>query len=222
MNYVNPLTIMLGVLVYTDFYPYLCSVMKYVLDIEFEKYYQSVYLRWRIKAEKAGKDIVGEEYEKFRRNFYKSFGLIVEDEHDVFGSGVNPDNVIKKDGKIIIIEEDKGSYVDGTFLKRALVDAATIFDTCITNEIECPYFILSCVTTMKNYQQIYDKVTSLFNNNLKNVLNEKFLYLPLSESGRVSQTKYFKTEKNHFTLSEKLIDEQNKKINEIIKKYNGI
>ena len=48
---------MLGVLVYTDFYPYLCSVMKYVLDIEFEKYYQSVYLRWRIKAEKAGKDI---------------------------------------------------------------------------------------------------------------------------------------------------------------------
>ena len=71
--------------------------------------------------------------------------------------------VIKKDGKIIIIEEDKGSYVDGTFLKRTLVDAATIFDTCITNEIECPYFILSCVTTMKNYQQIYDKVTSLFN-----------------------------------------------------------
>ena len=62
----------------------------------------------------------------------------------------------------------------------------------------------------------------VFNNNLKNVLNEKFLYLPLSESGRVSQTKYFKTEKNHFTLSEKLIDEQNKKINEIIKKYNGI
>ena len=121
-----------------------------------------------------------------------------------------------------IIEEDKGSYVDGTFLKRTLVDAATIFDTCITNEIECPYFILSCVTTMKNYQQIYDKVTSLFNNNLKNVLNEKFLYLPLSESGRVSQTKYFKTEKNHLTLSEKLIDEQNKKINEIIKKYNGI
>ena len=53
-------------------------------------------------------------------------------------------------------------------------------------------------------------------------MNEKFLYLPLSESGRVSQTKYFKTEKNHFTLSEKLIDEQNKKINEIIKKYNGI
>ena len=85
MNYVNPLTIMLGVLVYTDFYPYLCSVMKYVLDIEFEKYYQSVYLRWRIKTEKAGKDIVGEEYEKFRRNFYKSFGLIVEDEHEGYG-----------------------------------------------------------------------------------------------------------------------------------------
>ena len=75
---------------------------------------------------------------------------------------------------------------------------------------------------MKNYQQIYDKVTSLFNNNLKNVLNEKFLYLPLSESGRVSQNKYFKTEKNHITLSKKLIDEENKKINEIIEKHNGI
>jgi len=196
--------------------------MKYVIEEEFEKYYQSVYLRWRIKREKAGKDIVGEEYEKFRRNFYKSYGLTVEDECDVFGSGVNPDNVVKKDGKIIIIEEDKGSYVDGTFLKRALVDAATIFDTCITNKIECPYFILSCVTTMKNYQQIYDKVTSLFNNNLKNVLNEKFLYLPLSESSRVSQNKYFKTEKNHITLSKKLIDDEYKKINEIIEKHNGI
>jgi hypothetical protein len=196
--------------------------MTYSFEKDFDRYYNSVYNRWRILNEKAGKDIVGEEYENLRRNYYRSFGLIVEDEDDIFGSGVNPDNVVKKDGKIIIIEEDKGSYLDGTFLKRALVDAATIFNTCLENNIDCPYFILSCTTNMKNYQETYDRIVVLFNVKLKNVLKEKFLYLPLCECSRIDRKKYFKTEKNNFVLSQKLLDNQDKKINEIIQKNDRI
>jgi hypothetical protein len=190
--------------------------MSYSFKNSFNSYYLSVYTRWRINKEKAGKDIVGEEYEKLRKNFYESFGLMVDKVGNVYGSGVNPDNVVKKDGKIIIIEEDKGSYVDGTFLKRALVDAATIFDTCLEKNIKCPHFILSSTTKMKNYKEIYDKVVSLFNQNLKNELKEKFIYLPLCTNGRVSQKKYFKSETNHFELSEELLLKQTETINKII------
>jgi hypothetical protein len=192
--------------------------MMYSFENSFNNYYQSVYQRWRILKEKAGKDIVGEEYEKLRKSFYQSFGLTVNKTHDVYGSGINPDNVIVKNGEIIIIEEDKGSYVDGTFLKRALVDAATIFNTCIEKNINCPYFILSSTTKMNNYEEIYDKVVILFNEKLRNELKDKFIYLPLCLNGRVSQKKYFKTEKNHFELSKELLEKQTKTINEIINK----
>jgi len=194
--------------------------MLYSFKKSFDKYYQSVYLRWRILKEKAGKDIVGEEYEKLRKEFYQSFGLIVNKLQNVYGSGVNPDNVITKNGKIIIIEEDKGSYVDGTFLKRVIVDAATIFSTCLEKNIKCPYFILSSTTKMNNYDETFDKIINLFNENLKKELKEKCIYLPLCTNGRVSQKKYFKTKENHFQLSEELLEVQTKTINKIINKIN--
>ena len=182
----------------------------------FNNFYSNVYKRWRVNKEKAGKDIVGEEYESFRKDYYKSKGFKIGNGENVFDSGVNSDLVVLKNGKIRVIEEDKGSYVDGTFLKRALVDFATIISKCLEYGVECPYFILSCPTKMNNFDEIYERTVKLFSTEIKNVLSEKFVYLPLCDNGRISQKSYYKTEKNNFILSENLIDKQEKILNKIL------
>jgi hypothetical protein len=184
----------------------------------FDTFYNNVYYRWRISTEKkAAKDIVGEEYEKMRSDWYVSKGFDLGDKKNVFGSGVNTDLVVMKDGVIKICEEDKGSYLDGTFLKRALVDAATIFNTCIDKNLEPPYFILSCSTKMKNYSETFDSVIVLFDEKIRKIIKEKFIYIPLCEHGRVGRDKYFKTEKNVFTLCGKQLELQEDIINKIMK-----
>lgn len=184
----------------------------------FDTFYNTVYFRWRISPEKkAAKDIVGEEYEKIRSDWYKSKGFVLGNKKNVFGSGVNTDLVVMKDGVIKICEEEKGHYVDGTFLKRALIDAATIFNKCLDENIDPPYFILSCSTKMKNYNKTFDSVIVLFDEKLKKILKEKFIYIPLCDHGRVSRDKYFKSEKNSFTLSPKQIELQEEIINKIMR-----
>jgi hypothetical protein len=183
----------------------------------FIQYYKNVYEKWRINKEKAGKDIVGEEYEKFRKTYYESKGFECQTHVDFFNIGVNIDNVISFNGEVKIFEEAKGSYVDGTFLKRAIVDAATVFKHCIDNTINFPYFILSCPTKMNNYEETYKKIVSLLNSDLKNIMDKNFIYIPLCEHGRIPTKKYFKTDESNFKLSETLIEQQEKIIEKIKK-----
>lgn len=182
----------------------------------FNEYYNMVYSRWRINKEKAGKDIVGEEYESFRRRYYTSKGLEIGNRKNVLDSGVNTDLIIVKDGKVVIVEEDKGSYIDGTFLKRAMIDASLIFNSCNMKNIETPYFILSCPTKMLNYEETFNKLIVLFNDTIRKELIEKFLYLPLCKNGRVGRDIYFKSVNNHFELSDDLLEDQEKLIDKII------
>lgn len=182
----------------------------------FNEYYNMVYSRWRINKEKAGKDIVGEEYESFRRRYYTSKGLEIGNRKNVLNSGVNTDLVIVKDGRVVIVEEDKGSYIDGTFLKRAVIDASLIFDNCIRNNIEVPYFILSCPTSMANYDKTFSKLITLFNDDIRKELNNKFLYMPLCKHGRVDRKNYFKSVSNHFELCDTLLESQENLIDRII------
>lgn len=187
----------------------------------FNDFYNKVYTRWRVNKEKAAKDIVGEEYELFRQNFYNINGFDFGEKKDVFGSGVNTDICVIYNNQVVIIEEDKGSYVDGTFLSRALMDAAKIISTCIEKNKPCPYFILSSPTTMKNYEKSFNENINLFRDEIKQVLLEKYIYLPLTESSRVKRNIYFKNEKNHFILSEECLNKQ-KNILEKIKKEYGV
>lgn len=182
----------------------------------FNEYYNMVYSRWRINKEKAGKDIVGEEYESFRRRYYISKGLEIGNCKNVLGSGVNTDLVIMKNGRVVIVEEDKGSYIDGTFLKRAMIDASLIFNSCIMKNIETPYFILSCPTKMSNYEKTFNKLIVLFNDSIREELNKKFLYLPLCKNGRIGRNIYFRSVDNHFELSDDLLEGQENLIDKII------
>jgi len=185
----------------------------------FNDYYSNTYKRWRINNEKAAKDIVGQEYEMFRTKFYQQNGFVIGNNKNVLGSGVNCDLSIEHNGQVIIVEEDKGSYVDGTFLSRSLMDAAKIISTCIDNNISIPYFILSSPTTMNNYEKSFNENVSLFRSEISEILKEKYLFLPLTEDSRVCRKIYFKTEKNHFNISNKLLDEQERIINKIKNEY---
>ena len=189
-----------------------------VLSLFVSFFYQPVYKKWRIDKKKAGKDIVGEEYENFRREYYKSKGFEIGNSSRVLGSTVNTDIVVVKNGSIVIVEEAKGSYVDSTFLTRAMIDAARIFKKCMDENKEPPLFILSCTTKMKNFDKVFGETLLIIDSSIRPVMINNFKYLPLCDNDRLKREKYFKSEENNFVLSEKLIFEQEEIINKVLNK----
>jgi hypothetical protein len=193
-------------------------LMNEVLSLFVSFFYQPVYKKWRIEKKKAGKDIVGEEYENFRREYYKSKGFEIGNSSRVLGSTVNTDIVVVKNGSIVIVEEAKGSYVDSTFLTRAMIDSARIFKKCMDENKEPPLFILSCTTKMKNFDKVFEETLLIIDSSIRSVMINNFKYLPLCDNDRLNREKYFKSEENNFVLSEKLIFEQEEIINKVLNK----
>lgn len=180
------------------------------------EFYSPTYRRWRIDTEKAGKDIVGEQYELFRKLYYEKMGFETKNGNKVLGSSYNCDVVVKKNNQIVILEEDKASYLDSCFLGRAIQNAAEVFDICLNQSITPPFFIISSSTKMSNYKNICDRRFKLYREDIQILLNSKFLYFPLCESNRISQKTYFKSEDSCFSLSDELINNQNKFIKAIL------
>ena len=181
---------------------------------EFEKmfessYYSPAYRRWRIEAEKAPKDIVGEQYEIFRRDFYRNLGLTVSDGTKALGGNYNADLVVKNNnGEAIIVEEAKAHYVDRCFLERAMQDAAKMFNHCLKNEIEPPYFVLSCPTKYNGFEKCFNEMLEIINPKLVRLFKTKFVYLPLCNHNRVVANKYFRNEISCFNLNGRLVENQ--------------
>ena len=176
----------------------------------FDDYYNRVYQRWRIKKEKAGKDIVGEEYELFRQKVWENNGFTVKKEK--VGS-YTPDLVIRKDGNIIALEEAKGSYVDSCFLKRAVLNYAETISYYLEKGETVPYFLLSCPTTYGTYDEIFNNIKKLFKSEIQKIVEEKFIYLPLCKHDRINLKKYYASSDSCFTLEDSLLENQNKTFN---------
>jgi len=174
-----------------------------------DKFYQPTYQDWRIDEIKAGKDIVGKKYEDFREAYYESMGFEIGNGNKIFGSSYNCDTVVMKDGEIVILEEDKGHFVDSCFLGRALANCAEVMYQCIEMNIKPPYFVLSCPTKMNNYEEIMEKRIRIYRKDIQKLINEKFIYLPLCHHGRIPKQKYFLSEENCFELDDTLIEKQN-------------
>jgi hypothetical protein len=174
-----------------------------------DEFYDKTYEKWRVNKEKAGKDIVGEQYELFREKYYKNYGFNIGNGRKIFGSSYNCDTVVKRGNEIIILEEDKASYVDSCFLGRAIQNAAEVFDVCITNKITIPYFIISSSTKYNKFDEICERRLKLLREDLREVFKTKFLYFPLCENDRINQKKYFKSKESCFSLSDSLIKNQN-------------
>jgi len=180
------------------------------------KYYKPAYKAWRIDSEKAGKDIIGENYEMFRKELYEKLGFEVDAKtKKVFGTNYNPDLIIKNNNEIVIIEEAKGHYVDSCFLTRAISDAAKIMNKCIKDDINLPYFILSCSTKMRGFEERFVEEIEVLRKDIREALLVKFIYLPLCEHGRIQSKNYFTTDNNCFELNNELIKKQNNIIMEI-------
>ena len=177
----------------------------------FDDYYKSVYQRWKINNEKAGKDIVGEEYELFRQQVWENNGFAVTKQR--VGS-YRPDLVIWKDGNIIAFEEDKGSYVDSCFLKRAMLNYAETISYYLEKGETVPYFVLSCPTTSGTYDKTFNNIKKLFTSEIRKIVEEKFIYLPLCKHDRITSKKgYFANSDSCFTLDDSLLENQNKTFN---------
>ena len=158
--------------------------------------------------------------EDFREILYRSIdGVEIGNGKKIFGSSYDCDTVVKKNGKIVILEEDKAHYVDSCFLGRALSNCAEVMDKCIDDGRVPPKFVLSCSTKMNNFQEIFDNRIRLYREDIQKLIKEIFVYLPLCEHGRISKTKYFQNKDNCFNLSDELIDKQNKFLMEI---FNGM
>jgi hypothetical protein len=183
-------------------------------DLFNESFYIPVYKRWRVDKEKAGKDIVGEEYEKFRKNYYTQKGLKALKGKRVFGD-MNPDLVVYKGEEIVIVEECKGHYVDKCFLERAIGDAVKIFRWCLENNKSIPYFVLSCATNLKTFKPIFNHIVDNYRKDLADILKEKFVYLPLCDHGRLPKNSYFTNPDNNFKIDQTLVDKQEEIITSI-------
>ena len=172
-------------------------------------YYSRAYKRWRIDEEKAGKDIVGEEYELTRSVYWSKLGLSAKSETI---AGYDADLIVRdQNNKIIAIEEDKAHYVDSCFLDRFMMNAARVFKHFIdqgTKNEDIPPFILSCMTTYNLFEEKYESNKSLFSSKIQKLMDEKVKYLPMCEHDRVRAGKYFKSTNISFDFSDKLIQEQ--------------
>jgi hypothetical protein len=181
------------------------------------EFYIKSYRRWRINEEKAGKDIIGEQYEKMRKMYYESLGFTVGNGKKIFGSSYNCDTVVvNSKNEIVILEEDKASYVDSCFLGRAIQNAAEVFDICLETKRKIPYFVISSSTKYNLFDDICKRRLKLYRGDIQEVFKSKFIYLPLSENDRISQKKYFMTEESCFTLSDRLIKKQNDFVNVLL------
>ena len=183
----------------------------------YSKFYNQVYKRVKVnKEKKAFKDIVGEEYQNMRLEFWKNEGFQVESQYEY--QGITCDTAVFKEGRLLLLEEDKGSYLDGTFLSRAVSDATKIFNECIKqgmNIEDIPYYVISCPTSMTNFDSSVDSQLETIKDDIVSVFTTKFLYLPLSKEQRVTPKKYFKTVKPHIKLYPDNLDVQNKLISKI-------
>jgi hypothetical protein len=185
---------------------------KYLFKTEF---YDKSYKRWRIDEEKAGKDIIGDQYEKFRAMYYKSYGFSTGNGRKIFGSSYNCDTVVKRGNDVVILEEDKANYVDSCFLGRAIQNATQVFNSCLKQGIPIPYFVISSSTKYNKYEVIYKDKIETIREDLVDILNNKFIYLPLCEHDRRING-YFETPDNCFTLSDTLIEKQNKFVESLL------
>tara|TARA_R100000234_G_scaffold29317_1_gene16975 strand:- start:22 stop:603 length:582 start_codon:yes stop_codon:yes gene_type:complete len=173
----------------------------------FESFYSTVHHRVRVIKDKSFKDVVGKEYEIMRKAFYQHLGLKASKEKI---GNYNADLVVRDPttDRILIIEEDKGHYVDSCFVKRFLMNAAETIEKYIQEGETVPYFILSSPTSMSNYEKTYSYSSRLFRSEIKKIMDEKIVYLPYCSHDRVSKKKYYKNTNNCFALEDALITKQ--------------
>tara|TARA_R110000765_G_scaffold424112_1_gene534140 strand:- start:840 stop:1412 length:573 start_codon:yes stop_codon:yes gene_type:complete len=188
------------------------------MKILIENYCAKTYTRWRIKEEKAGKDIVGEEYELMRAKYWSQLGYSAKSEKI---ADYNADLVVRDSkNRIVAIEEDKAHYVDSCFLDRFMMNAARVFQHYLdsgTLDEEIPFVILSSMTKYSLFGEKFDRNKKMFSKKIQKLMKEKMKYFPLCDHDRVRANKYFKEPASCFSLDKRLIEKQSNFVNNILR-----
>ena len=178
------------------------------VDIFEEKFVAPTYQEWRVEG-KSGKDTVGKNFELFNRFLYELYDIpLLDNKNKILGTKYNPDIAIGKDNdNVIIVEEDKGHYLDLCFLDRGAMNAAKVFRKCVEENKSAPFFVISCVTSYSLYDEVIKEDVNLFNDHISILMQEHLLYFPLCAHDRVNEN-YFTENKSPFKLDQKLVEER--------------
>ena len=124
----------------------------------------------------------------------------------MLGNNYKADQYIvnKQTRELLALEEDKGNYVDKCFAKRALWNAMETIAHCVENDMEVPYFILSCPTNF-NIKPLFNNMSLVFKEDLLEQLHSKFKLFPLCDHGRTSRNKYLKERQMPFQIKEEFV-----------------
>ena len=164
-------------------------------------------------SNKAAKDVVGKSYEEFRTAQIKKYKYLdvaspkeAKEFRRYLGNEFTADQYIveKESRKILAVEEDKGHYVDKCFAKRAIFNAAEVFSHCNANNIEAPYFILSC-PTMFAVDELIEGQRKMFNDAVPCLLKYKFKFFYACTHGRTSRFEYLVEESMPFEVDPVLV-----------------
>jgi hypothetical protein len=141
---------------------------------------------------KALKDVVGNQYEKHRRLVWESMGF--DWRRKLPKSAFTADGYIYGDnGKLLVVEEAKGHYVDSCFLERALTGFVKQIKAFLDDgwtEKEMPYFVLTSSATFNGYEKKFEQYIDIFldANPLKQILRKKVRYFAVSPHDRLDRS----------------------------------
>jgi len=156
-----------------------------------KEFYKPTYKSWRVLEERAGKDIVGAEYEKYREKFYTKLGFTVTSGKKVFGTNYDCDTAVELNGKTVILEEDKAHYLDSCFLERALAGFAKTVNSYLKNNQEVPCIILHSFTSYSKYEVKLNEFCEILRDDIAHLMREKIVYITLCERDRLPTKKWF-------------------------------
>lgn len=143
---------------------------------------------------KATKDVVGKNFENTLQKIIKIINPSLECELRTKNKdfGFTADNTITKNGKIVMICEYKGHYLDSCFLERALIGIAKTIVNFLEQNMEIPLFEICSFTTYKLYYQKFEETLNIFRDDIKHYMREKVVYNTFCDSDRIKSKNWFK------------------------------
>ena len=157
--------------------------------LEFEFYRQSlVETEKRIEeadkeGKKALKDIIGEEFENHRKRIWEYFGFQVTKKK--YGASWNIDWTILYNDKLVAFEEDKGHYLDSTFLDRALSNFCKTSNNFRKNDSTLPKLIIHSFTKYNLFYKKLDEDMETRKDIIKEDVMQNIVYNTLTNSDRI-------------------------------------
>ena len=143
------------------------------------------------------KDVVGSEYEKHTARIYTFYGNSLELEQQNNQYGFTIDILVKRNGKILCLEETKGHYLDSCFMERALVGFSKAVHNLKTKGLPIPKMVIHSFTTYNKYTEKLHEFKKIVHPNIISSLDNNLIYITLCSSNRLHKKKWFTKNCDH-------------------------